>query len=155
LRLYSAEAALAFPDRKLLPQRNGPSSGGELGPLYGDYADGAGVSALGTTPEDAFRSIPSLRVLISRGLIWQLRKPDGLKGGTGLRPLRFHPMRIPDERLNLVMLAVVALFTAAIATGAAFMQRPAAAEKPVYLADRTPVRVVGPTFVPNTNPRER
>lgn len=64
-------------------------------------------------------------------------------------------MRIPDERLNLVMLAVVTLFTAAIAAGAALMQRPAAANKPVYLADQTPVRVVGPAFVPNTNPRDR
>jgi hypothetical protein len=64
-------------------------------------------------------------------------------------------MRIPDERLNLVMLAVVTLFTAAIATGAAFMRRPAAANQPVYLADQTPVRVVGAPFVPNTNPRER
>jgi hypothetical protein len=65
-------------------------------------------------------------------------------------------MRIPDERPNLVMLAVVALFTAAIATGAAFMQRPAAAtKKPVYLADQTPVRVVGPAFLPKSNPRGR
>jgi hypothetical protein len=61
-------------------------------------------------------------------------------------------MRIPD----LVMLAVVALLAAAIATGAAFMQRPAAAtKKPVYLADQTPVRVVGPAFPPNSNPRGR
>jgi hypothetical protein len=64
-------------------------------------------------------------------------------------------MRIPDERLNLVMLAVVTLFTAGIATGAALMQRPAAAKKPLHLADQTPVRMVGPAFVPNTNPRER
>jgi hypothetical protein len=64
-------------------------------------------------------------------------------------------MRIPGEWLNLVLLAAVTLFTAAIVTGAAVMQRPAAANKPVYLADQTPVRVVGPPFVPNTNPRER
>jgi hypothetical protein len=49
----------------------------------------------------------------------------------------------------------VALFTAIIAAGAAFMERPAAARKPVYLADQTAVRVVGAPFVPNTNPRER
>ena len=65
-------------------------------------------------------------------------------------------MKIPDERLNLVMLATVALFTAGIAAGAAFMQRPAAATKePIYLADQTPVRVVGPAFLPNSNPRGR
>jgi hypothetical protein len=85
----------------------------------------------------------------------QLRKPDGFAVEPDARLSRFPRMRIPDERLNLVMLAVVALFTAAIVTGSAFMQRPAAAQKQVYLADRTPVRVVGPPFVPNTNPRER
>ena len=28
-------------------------------------------------------------------------------------------------------------------------------EKPVALADQTPVRVIGTPFVPNTNPRQR
>jgi hypothetical protein len=28
-------------------------------------------------------------------------------------------------------------------------------KKPVYVADRTPARVVGAPFAPNTNPRER
>jgi len=83
------------------------------------------------------------------------RKPDGFEVEPDAGLSRFLRMRIPDERLNLVMLAVVTLFTAGIATGAAFMQRPAAAQKPVYLADQTPVRVVGPAFVPNTNPRDR
>ena len=83
-------------------------------------------------------------------------------------------MRIPEEHRNLVMLATVALFTAVMAAGAAFMERSAAAKKPVYLADQTvgnvapsagkqsvnladpgPVRVIGTPFVPNTNPRER
>lgn len=64
-------------------------------------------------------------------------------------------MRIPVENRNLVMLAMVTLFTAAIVAGAAFMQRPAAAKKPTHLADQTPVRVVGAPFVPNTNPRQR
>jgi hypothetical protein len=64
-------------------------------------------------------------------------------------------MRIPDDNRNLVMLATVTLFTAIIAAGAAFMERPAAAKKPVYVADQTSVRVVGAPFVPNTNPRQR
>ena len=64
-------------------------------------------------------------------------------------------MRIPEEHRNLVMLTTVALFTAVMAAGAAFMERSAAAKKPVYLADRPSVRLVGAPFVPNTNPRER
>jgi hypothetical protein len=64
-------------------------------------------------------------------------------------------MRIPEENRNLVMLVVVMLFTAVIVAGAAFKQRPAAAKKPVTLADPAPVRVIGAPFVPNTNPRER
>jgi hypothetical protein len=93
---------------------------------------------------------PCSLILIVRRLpiVFRQAEPDA-----GLS--RFPRMRIPDERLNLVILAVVTLFTAAIATGAAFMQRPAAAKKPIYLADQTPVRVVGPPFVPNNNPRER
>jgi hypothetical protein len=53
------------------------------------------------------------------------------------------------------MLVMVMLFTAVIVAGAAFKQRPAAAKKPVTLADQIPVRVIGAPFVPNTNPRER
>lgn len=64
-------------------------------------------------------------------------------------------MRIPEVNNNLITLALVTLFAAGIAAGASFMQRPAAAAKPVYFADRAPVRVVGTPFVPNTNPRER
>jgi hypothetical protein len=66
-------------------------------------------------------------------------------------------MRIPEENRNLVLLATVALFTAAIAGAVALMEPspvPADSRPATHLADQTPVRVVGPTFVPNTNPRE-
>jgi hypothetical protein len=67
-------------------------------------------------------------------------------------------MRIREENCNIVLLVVVTLFTAAIAGGATLLKSgPAAvaAKKPVYLADRTAVRVIGAPYVPNTNPRER
>jgi hypothetical protein len=67
-------------------------------------------------------------------------------------------MRIPEENRNLVLLATVTLFTAAIAGGVALMEPSAstsAKSTPAYLADETPVRVVGGApFVPNVNPRE-
>jgi hypothetical protein len=81
-------------------------------------------------------------------------------------------MKVREENCNLVLLAIVALFTLVIASGASLV-RPAD-KKPVEFADRTradqapspdkriiyvsgqpPVRVVGAPFVPNTNPRER
>lgn len=77
----------------------------------------------------------------------------------------------------MLLLAAVTLFGVAAAGGAALLEpTPTADKKPVYLADRTavrvesapspdqkpvyltdqtPVRVVGAPFVPNTNPRER
>ena len=84
-------------------------------------------------------------------------------------------MRIREEDCNLVLLAVVTVFTLAIAGGATLLQPVSAADKtPVRVADRivggtapsagrpsvnlagqTPARVVGAPFVPNTNPRER
>jgi hypothetical protein len=65
-------------------------------------------------------------------------------------------MRIREENCNVILLVVVTLFTAAIAGGAALLKpAPVADNKPVHLADRTPVRVIGAPFVPNTNPRER
>ncbi len=68
-------------------------------------------------------------------------------------------MRIREENCNIILLAVVTLFTAAIAGGANWLKpapAPLADKKPIYLADRTtPVRVIGAPFVPNTNPRER
>jgi hypothetical protein len=87
---------------------------------------------------------------------------------------RFPAMKIREENCNLVLLAVVTLFTLAIAGGATLLKPVSAADKnPVYVASRTvgsaaaasgstvdpsrqtPVRVVGAPFVPNTNPRER
>ena len=68
-------------------------------------------------------------------------------------------MRIREESCNLILLVIVTLVAATIAGGATLL-RPAPApsaidQKPVYVADRTSVRVVGAPFVPNTNPRER
>jgi hypothetical protein len=83
-------------------------------------------------------------------------------------------MKIREENCNLVLLAVVTLFTLAIAGGATLLEPVSATDKnPVYVAGRTagsvaaasgstvnptrqaPVRVVGAPFVPNINPRER
>jgi hypothetical protein len=68
-------------------------------------------------------------------------------------------MRIPEENCNLILLVMVTVVAATIAGGATLLS-PAPApsaidQKPVYVADRTSVRVVGAPFVPNTNPRER
>jgi hypothetical protein len=66
-------------------------------------------------------------------------------------------MRIPEEDSNMVLLATVTLFAAAIAGVVALVEpTPAPIEtKPVvYLADQTPVRVIGAPFEPNVNPRE-
>jgi hypothetical protein len=82
-------------------------------------------------------------------------------------------MRIREENCNVVLLAVVTLFTAGIAGGATlvasadrnpihFAVRSARAEPTppadrqiVNVGDQKPVRVIGAPFVPNTNPRER
>ncbi len=82
-------------------------------------------------------------------------------------------MRIREEDCNMVLLAVVTLFTVAIAGAASlaastektvqFADRTTARaqqapwpDKPIiYVSDQPPVRVVGAPFVPNTNPRER
>ena len=67
-------------------------------------------------------------------------------------------MKIREENRNMILLATIALFSAAIAGGAALLEpspRPVADRKPVYLADQSPVRLVGAPFVPNTNPRQR
>jgi hypothetical protein len=70
-------------------------------------------------------------------------------------------MIVREEDCNLILLATVTLFSLAVA-GMVNMLEPAPApppsteaSKPVNLADRTPVRVIGAPFVPNTNPRER
>jgi hypothetical protein len=70
-------------------------------------------------------------------------------------------MRVREENCNMVLLAAVTAFSLAVA-GAVALLEPAPAQapraeiiKPVYVADQAPVRVIGPPFVPNTNPRER
>ena len=63
----------------------------------------------------------------------------------------------------MVLLAAVTLFSLAVAGAVSVLEpaptaeanKPAEASKPVYVADPAPVRVIGPPFVPNTNPRER
>jgi hypothetical protein len=97
-----------------------------------------------------------------------------LPAGTTLSLPRFSRMRIREENCNMILLAVVASFSVAVAGGAALLGF--ADNKPVRFADRTtggveqaaspdkriiyvndqpPVRVIGAPFVPNTNPRER
>jgi hypothetical protein len=83
-------------------------------------------------------------------------------------------MRIREENCNMILLAVVTLFTVAIAGGASLVgptekkaayfadrstahaqQAPSPDKQIIYVRDQPPVRVVGAPFVPNTNPRER
>lgn len=68
-------------------------------------------------------------------------------------------MKVRQENRNMVLLAAVALVSLVFAGGVALLDSAPAPEpvasQPAYLADSTPVRVVGAPFVPNTNPRER
>jgi hypothetical protein len=80
-------------------------------------------------------------------------------------------MRIREENCNMVLLAVVASFSVAIAGGATLLgnkpvqftdrttgrveQVPSPDKRIIYVSDQPPVRVIGAPFVPNTNPRER
>jgi len=67
-------------------------------------------------------------------------------------------MRIPEENRNMVLLATVTLLTASVAlVVSAFESVPSTvptAGSTTVVADQAPVRVVGPRFIPNTNPRE-
>jgi hypothetical protein len=67
-------------------------------------------------------------------------------------------MKVREENRNMVLLAAITLVSVMVAGGLALLDpapQPAVASQPAYLADSTPVRVVGAPFVPNTNPRER
>jgi hypothetical protein len=83
-------------------------------------------------------------------------------------------MRIREENCNMVLLAIVASFSVAVAGGAALLglagntpvqfadrttgvveQAPPPNKRIIYVNDQPPVRVVGAPFVPNTKPRER
>jgi len=68
-------------------------------------------------------------------------------------------MKVREENRDFVLLAMVVLVSAVVA-GIAALFEPAtakqeAASPPAYLADSTPVRVVGAPFVPNTDPHRR
>ena len=68
-------------------------------------------------------------------------------------------MRVREENCNMVLLAAVTLVSLIVAGGVALLV-PATAQQeaagpPAYLADSTPVRVVGAPFVPNTDPHRR
>jgi hypothetical protein len=68
-------------------------------------------------------------------------------------------MKVREENRNMVLLMAVTLVSLGVAGIAALFEPTTAkqesATSPAYLADSTPVRVVGAPFVPNTNPRER
>ena len=67
-------------------------------------------------------------------------------------------MKIREENCNMVLLGGVALVSLVISGAAALLppsQAAAGEKKPFYLADQTPVRVVGAPLVLNTSPRER
>ncbi len=68
-------------------------------------------------------------------------------------------MKVREENCNMVLLAAVTLVSAIVAGGVALLE-PATTQQetaapPPYLADSTPVRVVGAPFVPNTDPHRR
>jgi hypothetical protein len=73
-------------------------------------------------------------------------------------------MRIREDNRNMVLLAAVVTATIAI-SGMVVLFEPATAKQevakqeatspPAYLADSTPVRVVGAPFVPNVDPHRR
>jgi hypothetical protein len=76
--------------------------------------------------------------------------------GTTRRSGGFPAMRIPEENRNMVLLAMVALCGFAVAAIVSLVE-PSMAPTGAASADLTTptsVRVVGPAFVPNTNPRE-
>lgn len=69
-------------------------------------------------------------------------------------------MRIREENCNMVLLATVALFCAVVATAVALLDPSSAPSRNERMADnravdQASVRVVGPAFAPNVNPRER
>ena len=68
-------------------------------------------------------------------------------------------MKVREEDRNMVLLAAVTLVCAFIALVATAFDPASStaqtANRQTALADQAPVRVVGVTFVPNTNPRER
>ena len=66
-------------------------------------------------------------------------------------------MRIPDQHRNILLLGTVTFLGAFLAAGAAFWDDPARPDQAArtHHANPTSVRIVGPLFVPNTNPRER
>ena len=63
-------------------------------------------------------------------------------------------MRIREDNRNMVLLVTVTLLAATVACVVALIVPAPGDSHAAYLADQTQVRVVGPAFVPNTNPRE-
>jgi hypothetical protein len=92
----------------------------------------------------AYRPTPPIALALSPRE--QIRAPSG-----------FPAMRIAEENCNMVLLATVTLLTASVAlVMSAFEPAPSTVSdaRAAVVADQTPVRVVGPRFTPNTNPRE-
>ena len=68
-------------------------------------------------------------------------------------------MTVREDNRDMVLLATVTLVSAAVAGGVALFEpapvQEVAQAQPAYLADTTPVRVIGAPFVPNTDPHRR
>lgn len=79
-------------------------------------------------------------------------------------------MKIREENCNMLLLAVVTVFTVIVAAGSSLResadkapvhyaaraeQAPASDTPIVSVTDQPAVRIVGAPFVPNTNPRQR
>jgi hypothetical protein len=122
----------------------------------------------GTIPFKSF-SVLTRGCRLSRASIYL-----ALPAGTTPSLPRFSRMRIREENCNMVLLAVVASVSVAVAGGATLLgfagntpvqladrttggveQAPSPDKRIIYVSDQPPVRVVGAPFVPNTKPRER
>jgi hypothetical protein len=64
-----------------------------------------------------------------------------------------------EEDNGVLLLVAITLICAMIAVLPGVLEPPssvaASRPPPTYLASQDPVRIVGPPFIPNTNPRER
>jgi hypothetical protein len=81
-----------------------------------------------------------------------------LPGATNAAKRRLSGMGPREEDNGVFLLTVVALICGMIAALPGLLEpRPsvAASRLPTHVASHEPVRIIGPPFIPNTNPRER
>jgi len=80
-------------------------------------------------------------------------------GATNAAKKRLSGMGPREEDNGMLLLVAITLICAMIAVLPGVLEPPssvaASRPPPTYLASQDPVRIVGPPFIPNTNPRER